>query len=123
MKALLFDWSWLVCLLVAVELPTLFLTKRPPSLDRERLIRDVSGSVWLAILVLLLALWIFAGWKVALFVFLADMLALAIDEVLAFPFWFVLKAANHPTYSLAIGPAIWGLASSVLIGLKFLHQD
>ena len=126
MKHFLLDWSWLVCLLVGVELPILFLEENiraSPSyrmwalLGKERLVERAAGAVWFSVFAVLLLLLIFAGWKAALFVMVSNILALAADNVLAA----AVGLINHPAYSFIVGPALWGITFLVLLITRLSH--
>lgn len=126
MRYLLLHWLWLVCLLVAVQLPAIFLRNNIRAypgqrmwslLGKEPLIDGLVGGLWLSVLVLLVLLAAFAGWKVALFVLLADMALLALDCAIAAS----LGLMDHPTYCFVIGPALWGIFFLVLLIINFLQ--
>jgi len=123
MRDLLLHWSWLVCLLVAVEVPIFFLDdnrKAPLAIRmmlRPRTWEWLNGLIALGtvtIVLIYILLLIFAGWKAAVFVVVTNMVAIALAEVVI-PYCLPFGQAD---YSLIIAPVLWTILSSVLFFVR-----
>lgn len=124
-RQLAIDWAWLVCLLAALEVPALFLHQNheaPPGYrawrlpgPESRVFAILFGVVGVGLPILLVVLLIFFGWRVAAFVCAANLVALAINEVLALPSCYLL---GEGLYRIVAGPVLWALAAVVLIILR-----
>jgi len=127
MKHLLLNRSWLACLLVAVELPVMFLyeniregpSRRMPALmGKEALVDSIAGLASLTVVASLLFVLILAGWRDALFVTVAALAGYGANQWIevAFLSWGLTDEVN---YRLVAGPVLWTIAALIMAALRF----